>query len=90
MDGAYDATLVYDLMLAHSPKADVIIPPIKNAVIASRSNTTRNRIIAEMVANSPMVWQKEQGYDRHNYFELGVQRYKRILGGAMHARRMPN
>ena len=35
-----------------------------------------------------MHWQKNRGYGQRNYSELGVQRYQRILGVAMHAREM--
>ncbi len=37
-----------------------------------------------------MAWQKNRKYGQRNYSELGVQRYKRILGSAMHARKMSN
>ena len=77
-------------MLAHSPKADVVIPPAKNAIIASGANAMRNRTITEIAANGRMSWQKERCYGQRNYSELGIQRYKRILGRAMHARKMPN
>jgi hypothetical protein len=34
-----------------------------------------------------MAWQKERRYGQRNISELGIQRYKRILGRAMHARK---
>ena len=37
-----------------------------------------------------MALRKNRKYGQRNYSELGVQRYKRILGSAMHARKMPN
>ena len=77
-------------MLAHSPKADVVIPPAKNAVINRRAHALRNRNIAEISAIGRMSWQKERHYGQRNYSELGIQRYKRILGRAMHVRKMPN
>jgi len=33
-----------------------------------------------------MDWQREQSYGQRNVSELGVQRYKRILGNTLHAR----
>jgi hypothetical protein len=89
-DGAYDKASVYNHILAHSPKTDVVIPPAKNSVISSRSHDMRNRNIAEIAANGRMAWQQERCYGQRNYSELGIQRYKRILGRAMHARKMPN
>ena len=89
-DGAYDVTSVYAHMLVHSPKSDIAIPPAKNAVMSHRTHAMRNRNIAEISANGRMTWQKERRYGQRNYSELGIQRYKRILGRAMHARIMPN
>ena len=89
-DGAYDESPVYDQMMAHSPGADVVIPPAKNAVINSEANAMRNRNILEIDEQGRMAWQKERKYGQRNYSELGVQRYKRILGRAMHARKMSN
>ena len=88
-DGAYDETPVYDKLLAHSPAADIVIPPAKNAVINPDANGMRNRNILGISENGRMNWQKERSYGQRNYSELGVQRYKRILGRAMHARKMP-
>lgn len=87
-DGAYDETPVYDKLLAHSPAADIVIPPAKNAVVNSGANAMRNRNILEISENGRMDCQKEHRYGQRNYSELGVQRYKRILGRAMHARKM--
>ena len=89
-DGAYDESPVYAQMLAHSPEADVVIPPAKNAVIKANAHVMRNRNISEISGNGRMAWQKARGYGQRNYSELGVQRYKRTLGRAMHARTMPN
>jgi len=34
-----------------------------------------------------MAWQKARHYGRRNFSELAVQRYQRILGNTMHARK---
>lgn len=88
-DGAYDETPVYDKLSAHSPAADIVVPPAKNAVINCDSNTMRNRNILEIALLGRMQWQRLRRYGQRNYSELGIQRYKRILGRAMHARKMP-
>ncbi len=42
--------------------------------------------IVEIQTNERMQWQKDREYGRRNYSELGVQRYQRTFGDAMHAR----
>ena len=89
-DGAYDKTPVYNQILIHSPKANIVIPPAKSAVINSRSHIMMNRDLAEIAANRRITWQQERRYGQRNYAELGIRRYKRILGKTMHARKMLN
>ena len=48
----------------------------------------RNRNIQEIKEYGRMYWQKIRQYGRRNLSELGVQRYQRILGYMMHARRI--
>jgi len=45
-----------------------------------------NLNIVEIQTNERMQWQKDREYGRRNYSELGVQRYQRTFGDAMHAR----
>ena len=87
-DSAYDESPVYDKLAAHSPSSNIVIPPAKNAVINSNAHEMRNRNIWEIEENGRMAWQRYHNYGQLNYSELGVQRYKRILGRAMHAREM--
>ena len=87
-DGAYDESPVYDKLSVHSPSSNIVIPPAKNAVINSKAHQMRNRNIEEIEENGRMTWQRCHNYGQRNYSELGVQRYKRILGRAMHAREM--
>ena len=35
-----------------------------------------------------MNWQRVRKYGRRNYSELSIQRYKKILGDALHTREM--
>ena len=86
-DGAYDETPVYDKLLSHSPGADIVIPPAKNAMFNPKANSMRNRNILEIAAFGRMIWQKERRYGQRNISELGIQRYKRILGRTMHTRK---
>ncbi len=85
-DGAYDKTPVYESILTHSPAADIVIPPRKDAVLSDKVAEMRNRNLQEIKTQGRMQWQKDRQYGRRNYSELGVQRYQRILGDALHAR----
>lgn len=87
-DGAYDEAPVYHAVTAHSPKVNVVIPPRNKAVESEKAAHQRNQSIIEIKEKGRMQWQKDRGYGRRNYSELGIQRYKRILGNAMHARDM--
>lgn len=85
-DGAYDETPVYDAVTAHSPNADVVIPPRSTAVENDKAADLRNRNIREIEEIGRMGWQKHRQYGRRNYSELAVQRYQKIFGDSMHAR----
>jgi hypothetical protein len=85
-DSAYDETPVYNAVIAHSPAVDVVIPPRANAVVKDKAAALRNRNIQEINDNGRMQWQRERKYGRRNYSELGVQRYQKTFGDAMHAR----
>ncbi len=89
-DGAYDETPVYDAILNHSPDANVVIPPRVNAVLNDNAADMRNRNIQEIKSQGRMQWQESREYGRRNISELGVQRYKRIIGDALHSRDIAN
>ena len=89
-DGAYDETPVYDAVVKHSSSVDVVIPPKSNAVLNDKAAPQRNSNIIEISALGRTGWQKRRQYGRRNLSELGVQRYQRILGNAMHARGIVN
>jgi hypothetical protein len=85
-DGAYDETPVYNAVTAHSPNADVIIPPSSNAVLNENAAPLRNRNIQEIKKHGRMQWQKIRSYGQRNYSELAMFRYQKILGDSLHAR----
>lgn len=85
-DGAYDKSPVYHAVHKHSPTADIVIPPASNAVEDPKASGLRNQTIHEIRMHGRMQWQKNREYGRRNYSELGVQRYKRIIGDSLHAR----
>ncbi len=85
-DGAYDKNAVYETLLNHFENADIVIPPDSNAVYNSDNHLQRNRNLQEIKTFGRMVWQRVRKYGRRNYSELAIQRYKRLLGNALHAR----
>jgi hypothetical protein len=85
-DGAYDEKAVYEKVREHSPAADIVIPPDRNAVYSDNNNGQRNRNILEIMLFGRMMWQRIRKYGKRNYSELAIQRYKRILGNTMQAR----
>jgi hypothetical protein len=85
-DGAYDKSPVYDTISAHSPDADVVIPPRADAVFRDDASSWRNRNLQEIKLLGRMQWQEQRNYGQRNYSELAVQRYQKILGNTMHAR----
>ncbi len=68
----------------------VVIPPKSNAILNDKAAPQPNSNIIEIAARGRMGWQKRRQYGRRNLSELGVQRYQRILGNAMHARVIVN
>ena len=40
----------------------------------------------EIQGNGRMEWQRQNNYGQRNYSELGMQRYKRIIGKNMNSR----
>jgi len=82
-DGAYDDNAVYEQVLEHSPAAEVVIPPDRNAVYNEKNHEQRNRNLLEIKTLGRMAWQRMRKYGKRNYSELAIQRYKRILGNTL-------
>jgi hypothetical protein len=87
-DGAYDKSPVYEAASAHSPEAEIVIPPREDAVIDEAHSEIRNSNLQEIKTCGRMEWQRKRNYGQRNYSELAVQRYQRIIGNAMHAREL--
>lgn len=75
--------------MAHQPKALMIVPPHKTAVVSSSGDTQRDRHIKDIAEKGRLTWQSESGYNLRSHVELAMQRYKRIFGGTMKARALP-
>ena len=89
-DSAYDVSIVYEALenhrAHHSPR--VLIPPRKDAQLASTSATTRqrNRNIRTQSRLGKRKWHTESGYSKRSKIETTFYRYKTIIGSAMRAR----
>ena len=88
-DGAYDREDVYGAVAKRHPEAAVIVPPRRGAVpseTAETAPTQRDRHLRSMAEQGRMGWQKASGYHRRALAEAAISRYKRVIGGALHAR----
>ena len=89
-DAAYDVNGVYEAIDDHrgdrSPR--VLIPPRKDAQLASESvgSRERNRNIRARARVGKRRWRIESGYNKRSKVETTFHRYKSILGRAMRAR----
>jgi hypothetical protein len=87
-DGAYDKNPVYDVLVATFDFADIVIPPVSDAVYGKDSHPQRNRNLQEIKTFGRMNWQRARGYGKRNNAELVMLRYKNILGNKLHAREL--
>ena len=88
LDGTYDSYAVYKSLEQRFPKAEIVIPPDRNAVIDDSNHPIRNKHLQEIKKHGRMHWQRQSQYGRRNNSELSIQRRKRILGNQLHAREM--
>ena len=89
-DGAYDETPVYDKLLTHSPKASVVIPPAKKAVVERGANEMRNRNVYEIKANGRMAWQKYHNWRTMHARKMPYQKQEFMIGcGVLQQRHSP-
>jgi hypothetical protein len=90
-DGAYDKRKVYDGVNAHSPNADILIPPRKNARIWKHGNTKAERLkrdenLRSIRKQGRQEWKKQSGYHLRSLSETAMFRLKTIFGDELSAR----
>ena len=88
-DGAYDKNPVYDTLSTYFEQAEIVIPPDSDAGYHKNSHPQRNRNLQEIKTFGRMAWQRVRGYGKRNNDELAIQRYKKIIGNRLHARKLP-
>ena len=86
--GAYDGDPVSQAVLNQHPAAHLVFPPHKTAVCSAKGDSQRDHHIRVIDELGRIAWQKITGYGLRNYAELAMQRYKRIIGNSMKARKL--
>ena len=86
-DGAYDKTIVYDLLAEKG--VEIVVPPAKNARV-SRSDTAgaraRNANVASVRELGRRQWKTQSGYHQQARVENAFYRYKQLIGGRLRSR----
>lgn len=90
-DGAYDKRKVYDGVNQHSPNADILIPPRKNARIWQHGNTKAERLkrdenLRSIRKQGRQEWKQQSGYHVRSLAETTMFRLKTIFGNELSAR----
>ncbi|KAA0590355.1 transposase [Azospirillum lipoferum] len=91
-DGAYDGEPVYCAVAAHTPDAEVIIPPRSTAVpgeSATGAPSQRDRHIRRIAERGRQGWQRDVRYGRRSLGEVAMMRYKQLIGRTLRARTLP-
>ena len=86
-DGAYDTWSIREALAARG--AIVVVPPSKKAVESGRdtpASRDRDAAVARIREVGRRQWKKEAGYHQQGRAENTFFRYKRLLGGRLHAR----
>ena len=91
-DGAYDGEPVYRAVTAHSPGAEVIIPPRATAMPSDTAEsvpTQRDQHIKMIAERGRLGWQRAVQYGRRSLGEVAMLRYKTLIGRSLRARNLP-
>lgn len=91
-DKGYDNCNAYEPIALSGAKA--IIPPRSGAAVKRKNirwgDVERNRLIKEKQFWGQKNWKKVSGYHRRSLVETAIFRYKRIIGGTLHSRKLEN
>ena len=85
-DRIYDQERVYETVGHHSPGAEVVVAPRKDAVSSANSISVlchRDRHIADIQDKGWSEWKRQSGYYMQSHAENAIYRYKKIIGGRM-------
>jgi len=92
-DGAYDKRRVYEVLNAHSPEVEILIPPRKNARIWQHANSKQARLkrdenLRYIRKHGRQPWKKDSGYHIRSLAETIMFRLKIIFADKLSARRL--
>jgi hypothetical protein len=92
-DGSYDKRKVYDSLNKHTPAAEILIPPRKNARIWQHGNTKAERLkrdenLRTIRKSGRKTWKQSSGYHIRSLAETAMFRLKTIFGDRLSARLM--
>jgi hypothetical protein len=90
-DGAYDKRRVYEVLNAHSPEVEILIPPRKNARIWQHGNSKEERLkrdenLRYIRKHGRQQWKKDSGYHIRSLAETIMFRLKIIFADKLSAR----
>ena len=90
-DGAYDKRRVYEVLNAHSPEVEILIPPRKNARIWQPANSQEERLkrdenLRYIRKHGRQQWKKDSGYHIRSLAETIMFRLKIIFADKLSAR----
>lgn len=90
-DGAYDKRRVYQVLNAHSPDVEILIPPRKNARIWQHGNSKEQRLkrdenLRYIRKHGRQQWKQDSGYHVRSLAETIMFRLKTIFGDKLSAR----
>ena len=93
-DGGYDQRQVYIQLAAHSPQAQIHIPPRKNARIWQHGNTQAERLkrdenLRYIRRHGRRLWKTRTGYHIRLSVETTMFRLKSLFGDHLSARLLP-
>ena len=86
-DGAYDKTIVYDLLTRRG--AEVVVPPTRKARISKNDMSAaraRNETVEAVRELGRRQWKKQSGYHQQARVENAFYRYKQLIGGRLRSR----
>src|SRR5205807_6035485 len=89
-DGIFDQAPVYSAVEHHSPRASVIIPPRKDAVLsptATTAPTQRDQHVLAIKNAGRCAWKRTSGYYAQSHAENAFSRFKRTFGGGLQSKR---
>jgi transposase len=90
-DGSYDRRLVYQAIQSHSPGAQIVIPPRKDAHIWLHGNRQapplpRDQNLRYIRKHGRQAWKRDSNYHRRSLAETTFYRFKTIFGDHLSAR----